>query len=138
MYSKVKLQQYKQTFSNKHPNYYNKYNRKYRKLHQKYFSNYGKNYHEHTKLTVFTYYTKGTLACQCCGETVYEFLTLDHKNNDGVKRRKIEGTSIALYRWIINHKFPKTFQVLCFNCNFGRNVNRNGICPHNNPTNKPL
>ena len=69
--------------------------------------------------------------CACCGETELAFLTLDHINGSGTKHRKElkmnGGTST--YSWLKRNKYPKGFQVLCFNCNCGRNVNR-GICPH--------
>jgi hypothetical protein len=60
-----------------------------------------------------------------------KFLTLDHVNNDGHEHRKVlkHRNPATLYRWIIENNFPPMFQVLCFNCNCGKNVN-GGICPH--------
>lgn len=70
--------------------------------------------------------------CVCCGESNEMFLTFDHVNNDGGKFRKENGKdSTALFRWIINNGYPLSIQVLCFNCNCGKNVN-GGICPHKN------
>jgi len=68
--------------------------------------------------------------CACCGESDIGFLTIDHVNNDGGKHRKEIGKA-GLYMWLIRHNFPATYelQVLCFNCNFGKNHN-GGICPH--------
>ena len=80
----------------------------------------------------------GGYCCSCCGETIIEFLTLDHINNDGAHhRRKLcnESRNIsatrgrALYRWIVRNDFPPIFQVLCCNCNFGKQIN-GGVCPH--------
>ena len=87
------------------------------------------------KDTVFEGY--GGYSCKCCGETIKEFLTLDHINNDGAEhRRKIFGengrrcgSGRTLYLWIIRNNFPPIFQVLCSNCNWGKRMN-DGICPH--------
>jgi len=65
--------------------------------------------------------------CACCGETVYEFLTFDHINNDGAEHRKIIGkTRIA--RWLKKNNYPDGFQVLCANCNHAKG--HYGHCPH--------
>lgn len=76
------------------------------------------------------YATYGGYLCKCCGETIRQFLSLDHINNDGNKHRKEIGSrSLQLYRWIVANNFPPTFQVLCLNCNIGRARN-GGVCPH--------
>lgn len=68
--------------------------------------------------------------CACCGESEPLFLEIDHINNDGAKHRKEIGTSAkALCRWVIKHRFPSGFQLLCANCNQGKKRN-GGICPH--------
>lgn len=69
--------------------------------------------------------------CECCGETIPEFLTIDHKNNNGAKHRASGGAIGAkLYRFLIKNNFPRDeYQLLCFNCNCGRQVN-GGTCPH--------
>lgn len=68
--------------------------------------------------------------CQCCGESRYEFLTVDHINGGGTKHRQSVGdSSKAVYKSIIRSGFPSSIQILCFNCNCGRQVN-GGICPH--------
>lgn len=78
------------------------------------------------KLQVFEGY--GGAKCACCGEEIVGFLTMDHINNDGASHRKeVEGR--LLYVWLIKNNFPKGFQVLCMNCNWGRSKH-NGICPH--------
>lgn len=71
--------------------------------------------------------------CNCCGETTPQFLCVDHVNNDGYKdkigkcQKRITG--LPLYRKIINEGYGEKYQILCANCNHGKNVN-NGICPH--------
>ena len=69
------------------------------------------------------------LSCACCGESVYEFLEIDHIDGDGSgndHRREI-GYG-AIYRWLIRNNFPPGFQTLCSNCN--RAKFRYGVCPH--------
>jgi len=75
--------------------------------------------------------------CNCCGETNPLFLTIDHINNDGYKIRPRNKNGYAqaefsgsYYKRIIRADFPKDLQLLCWNCNCGKNRN-NGICPHN-------
>jgi len=67
--------------------------------------------------------------CICCGETEIKFLSIDHI--DGRKKlnpieKKLKGAN--LYRWLIAHKFPKGFQILCYNCNCAKGFY--GVCPH--------
>lgn len=77
---------------------------------------------------VFNHYGK---KCVCCGEGHIEFLTIDHINNDGNKhRRELSGSSKAgtwFYKWLMNNNFPNGFQILCWNCNWGKRL---GGCPH--------
>ena len=67
--------------------------------------------------------------CKCCKETNKLFLTVDHVNNDGYKDRRGGGSSDRLYRQIIVENFPDRFQLLCYNCNYGKARN-GGKCPH--------
>ena len=69
--------------------------------------------------------------CVCCGTTIFEFLSIDHKYNDGAQERRKLKTKMSagsLYRMIINQKFPARYQVLCFNCNMA--LAFFGYCPH--------
>jgi hypothetical protein len=71
--------------------------------------------------------------CICCGETLLQFLTIDHINEDGAKHRREIGRT-SLYKWLKRNNYPKdNFQLLCFNCNCGKRIN-GGICPHKNQT----
>lgn len=75
--------------------------------------------------------------CACCGETELVFLTIDHVENDGAEhRREMAGESgnysqagTRTYRWLRERNYPAGFQVLCANCNYGKQWN-GGICPH--------
>lgn len=75
---------------------------------------------------VLNYYGK---VCSCCGITEPIFLTLDHIGNTGAAHRREIG-DIYIYTWVVRNKHTlDQFQVLCFNCNSGRQINH-GICPH--------
>lgn len=79
------------------------------------------------RLEALTHYSKGTLRCACCSESAYQFLTLDHINNNGAEhRRQINNTNLP--NWLRKHGYPEGFQVLCMNCNFAKG--KYGVCPH--------
>jgi len=69
-------------------------------------------------------------ACECCGDTHHEFLTIDHIKNDGKAHRKaLTGGTMELYRWLRDRGYPKDgFQLLCWNCNYAKYSQ--GVCPH--------
>ena len=72
--------------------------------------------------------------CRCCGTTEEAFLTVDHVNNDGAEHRKTfasAGSGCAIYSWLIKNNFPDGFQILCWNCQWGKK--KFGVCPHQNP-----
>lgn len=73
--------------------------------------------------------------CACCGESAFEFLTVDHKHNDGAQHRyehfQKSGRMLfggAMYMQIIRDNFPEMFQILCWNCNLAKSLF--GECPH--------
>lgn len=65
--------------------------------------------------------------CTCCGESTFEFLQVDHVNNDGAEHRRQLGGQ-CIYSWLKQHDFPKGFQLLCCNCNSAKRLT--GVCPH--------
>lgn len=67
--------------------------------------------------------------CACCGETTFEFLTLDHIDGSGAAQRRGRGGAggSQWYREAIRLNDPAKFRILCFNCNCGR---VGGECPH--------
>ena len=69
--------------------------------------------------------------CVCCGETIIEFLTIDHINGGGTKHRK-EVVGGRLYDWLIKNNFPEGYQILCMNCNMAEGIF--GGCPHKRNT----
>jgi hypothetical protein len=91
---------------------------------------YQKRYKEKLRKKVFGHYSGEKIVCACCGESVIEFLSLDHINGGGNKQRKEIGTrgGHQFYQWIVNNNYPPGFQVLCFNCNHAKHIC--GTCPH--------
>ena len=72
--------------------------------------------------------------CECCGESRREFLTIDHRNGDGAKRRLNgeKGGWMALMRFRSMgwpESLKKEFRILCMNCN--HSLGQFGYCPHN-------
>ena len=87
-------------------------------------------YSKNIWLECIYYYSYGTMECTCCGESILEFLTIDHMYGKGRKQKNsLHRWGRAFYLWLIKNNFPEGYQVLCYNCNCGRAKN-NGICPH--------
>jgi hypothetical protein len=67
--------------------------------------------------------------CACCGETILQFLSLDHINGGGRAHRQRVGESGRFWKAILNEGYsPQTYRVLCFNCNMSLGIY--GYCPH--------
>jgi|WetSurMetagenome_2_1015567.scaffolds.fasta_scaffold602631_1 hypothetical protein len=70
--------------------------------------------------------------CACCGETIIDFLTLEHiEGNGNIHRMKLFKHNVGgvhMYRWIKRNNFPSGYSVLCMNCNWAKRYG--GICPH--------
>jgi len=72
----------------------------------------------------------GGVLCACCGEKEIMLLTIDHiKGGGNAHRRRLGVNAAGFYRWLKKKKYPRGFQVLCWNCNRGRWIGK-GICPH--------
>lgn len=71
--------------------------------------------------------------CVCCGESHFDFLTIDHVVNVGHEslddKKDYSHKTGTLFRRLKKLGFPKGYRCLCFNCNSGREVN-GGICEH--------
>jgi len=65
--------------------------------------------------------------CNCpkCFEDTLELLSIDHKNG---RKKKDNLSGDKLYQYLKENDYPSSFQVLCFNCNFGKGADK--ICPH--------
>jgi hypothetical protein len=74
-------------------------------------------------------------ACACCGETIYAFLTFDHKDGIPPEHRGANGkrycriVELLWQEWQETGRIRDDIEVMCFNCNSGRAVN-GGVCPH--------
>lgn len=90
---------------------------------------YNKAYAVRAKLEAFTHYCGGkSPACACCGESIMDFLTLDHINGHGTKQReRIRRGGHSFCAYLRTRGYPPGFRVLCFNCNCARRL---GPCPH--------
>lgn len=115
----------------KHPHYY----RDWAKKNSTKVNAYSKKYRQKLRLDVLRHYSHGNPCCACCGETILEFLTIDHVHGGGSHARKGKfSSSIQLYMWLKRNHYPKGFQVLCYNCNCGKSDK--GVCPHQNLNSK--
>lgn len=66
--------------------------------------------------------------CACCGEIIFEFLTLEHlQGRSGPDGHMLGAQS---YKNAVKEYRPDLYQVLCMNCNFAKG--RYGVCPHQN------
>ena len=95
------------------------------------------------KLQAFDAYGGRICSCKNCPERAnpnVTFLTLNHIGGGGTKHRKEIGGSrntgggvslagIETYRWLRKRGYPKGFNVLCWNCQWGIHINK-GVCPH--------
>ena len=83
-----------------------------------------------SKLDAIGFYSGGTVKCACCGESILQFLTIDHIKGGGDKHRAtIKGLAgVNFYKWLRKQGYPEGYQVLCYNCNCGKG--RGEICPH--------
>lgn len=69
-------------------------------------------------------------ACEPCGTTIPEFLTLEHKNLDGAAHRAAVGRNGQAQVLDLKRRgWPKEgYTLLCFNCNLASY--HHGSCPH--------
>lgn len=79
---------------------------------------------------VINFYSKGKNICNCCGESMKCFLSIDHIDGGGSKHRRDTKTrgGKKFYIWLVRNNYPDGYQVLCFNCNFGKSSGP--CCPH--------
>lgn len=67
--------------------------------------------------------------CTSCGFSDMRALSIDHINGDGANhRRELKGKSF--YKWLIDNKYPRGFQVLCMNCQFIKRHEQNEYRTH--------
>jgi|ERR1035437_193236 hypothetical protein len=86
-----------------------------------------------------SYYSNNKNCCDCCGESILDFLAIDHINGKGSEHRKsinVKG-GYKMCAWLKRNNFPEGFKILCHNCNFSKHKN-GGICIHKLSTVKPI
>jgi len=64
--------------------------------------------------------------CDCCSETMWEFLSIDHVRGDGREDRHVNRN--ILYKRAVENYDLKKYRVLCMNCNTA--IGFYGYCPH--------
>lgn len=65
--------------------------------------------------------------CDCCGESQFEFLAIDHINGGGRKDKAKYKNFTAYFKWLTSEK-RSGYRVLCHNCN--QALGSYGRCPH--------
>ena len=78
------------------------------------------------RLEVLRAYGGDNPKCDCCGESIIEFLSIDHIDGGGRQHRQQIKKSI--YIWLKQNDFPDGYRVLCHNCNMAHDLY--GYCPH--------
>lgn len=67
--------------------------------------------------------------CQCCGETRWQLLCIDHINGGGNgHRRQLKELGTTVFAWLRKNGYPPGYRVLCHNCNMS--IAFWGSCPH--------
>jgi len=108
------------------------YSRRYREKNKKKVNAKQKENYDKVRFEVLCHYSTDPPKCACCGEDKLYFLSIDHiKGNGSEHRRKIDpkkkmGGNGFVY-WLKKNKFPKGYQILCYNCNFAKRQNK--VCP---------
>lgn len=108
----------------KDPTRHAAYMRDYRAKDPEAYRAYMRSYHRKQRERVIAHYGA---KCACCGETTWEFLSIDHMNGGGTQHKKEIGAG-RLVEWVIRNNFPTEIQILCHNCNQAKGFY--GVCPH--------
>ena len=117
--NKQKIRKKSKRYRQEHKQYYREEGRRYRQEHKQYFTEKSRERAVKQRKKVLMHYSKGTMQCANCGYNISEGLSIDHTDDDGAKHREEVGKGgHVLVNWLIKHKYPKEFQVLCWNCNF--------------------
>lgn len=77
---------------------------------------------KYRRLVVLSYYSDNDLKCNCCEESNYDKLTIDHIKGRSSDHKLRHLTGHRLYSWLINNNFPDGYQVLCHSCNCSKKM----------------
>jgi len=66
--------------------------------------------------------------CCCCKNTDWKFLVFDHIKNRPKSHKNYSGVSMA--RKLDRDGYPRGIQILCHNCNTGKEIYGGVNCPH--------
>jgi hypothetical protein len=105
--------------------------RKWVQEHREYYRERSRARNRRLRLECLSKYGGSPPKCACCKENTYEFLALDHVNNNGAEERRNstwgKGGAV-MYCLLRKRGFPEGYQVLCHNCNLAKGFY--GKCPH--------
>ena len=121
-YAKLWMRRFRKRF----PAFVREYEKEYRHANRATMRAIDKRARDKIRLKVLKYYGGTPPKCKCCGETQYEFLSIDHIKGGGSKERKEHGSKFCYV--LIRRGFPKGYQILCHNCNQAKGYY--GRCPH--------
>lgn len=103
----------------------NAYNQKYRDNDRQRYRAYNRKADEKRKILALTAYSPlGVPICARCGITNIDVLCVDHISNNGKECREKHGSGVTFYQWLKTNNFPPGFQVLCWNCNHLKELER--------------
>ena len=76
---------------------------------------------------VLYWYSDGAMQCKHCGVNYFEFLAIDHIDNNGCTHRtsgELKKYSNDISKYLLKNNFPDGYQVLCHNCNQIKRIER--------------
>jgi hypothetical protein len=116
---KEKLKSYRKDYYEKNKEKIDAYNKAWRDSHKK-------EKHESYMTYRNNFLDMYGRSCSCCGETIVEFLTIEHiQGRNGQGRKRSPTTD---YKEAFQSYQPDLYETLCMNCNHAKG--RLGYCPH--------
>lgn len=108
------------------PEHYNEYQKSWSISHRAKINEYGRRRHRANREKAIALYGG---KCECCYETTYEFLAIDHIRGGGTQERKSRfPNSQSFYLYLSKTYEPDKYRILCHNCNSA--MGYYGYCPH--------
>jgi len=66
--------------------------------------------------------------CACCGVKNHDWLSIEHSGGKKGALHPKGQAGLRLFLWLFLHKFPKGYDIFCYNCNSAKG--NLGVCPH--------